>query len=88
MFCTVGNTQAQTKENCRLDSVFPNVSLHHVCRQHCIFHVYVAAAGYGQDIPHLTVLLFWVFLTGPCKDFPSLSCPHVAAAPMQMKSIR
>lgn len=86
---TVGNTQAQTKEKCRLDFVFPNDNLHHVCKQHYIpFHVYVASAGYGQDIPHLTVLLVWVFLTGLCKDFPSLFCPRVAAALMQMKSIR
>lgn len=82
-------TQAQTKEKCRLDSVFPNDNVHEVGRQHCIpFHVYVAAAGCEQVIPHLTVLLFWILLTGLCKDFPSLSCPHVAAALMQMKSIR
>lgn len=91
MFHTVGNTQAQTKENSRLDFVFSNNRLHHVYRQHCIpFHVYATAPGYGQDIPCLIVLfLFWVFfLTGLCKDFVSLSCPHVAAALMQVKSIR
>lgn len=89
MFHTVGNTQAQTKENSRLDSVFSNDSLHHVYRQHYIpFHVYAAAPGYGQDIPCLIVLLVFVVLTGLCKDFASLSCPHVAAALMQVKSIR
>jgi len=89
MFPTVGNTQAQTKENCRLDSVVSNDSRHRVYRQHHIpFHEYAAASGYEQGIPRLIVLLFCGFLTGLCKDFASLSRPHMAAALMQVKLIR
>lgn len=70
MFHTVGNTQAQTKESCRLDSIFSNYSLHHVYRQHYIpFHVYAAVPGYGQDIPCLTVLLFVFFFNRPVQRF-------------------
>lgn len=46
MFHTVGNTQAQTKENSRLDTIFSNDSLHHVYRQLYIpFYMYAAAPG-------------------------------------------
>ena len=72
MFHTVGNTQAQIKETCRLDSVFSNDSIHHVYRQHYIpFHVYAAAPGYRQDSPCLIVLFgfFFFFPNRPVQRF-------------------
>lgn len=88
VFNTVGNTQAHTRRTvCWILS--SQMTRYITCVGNTTFHFVCVLQHWGTDkILHAWLFCCGVFLTGLCKDFALLPCPHVAAALMQVKSIR